>query len=99
VSDTTISSKEQMLVTYNHFKKIKTMYNKVECITLSCDNCGEIYIDENGTGFSIWGTESDAHEHADNDGWHLDDKHYCPTCHTIDDDDNLVINPVKTYKQ
>ena len=26
-------------------------------------------------------------------GWYVDEKHYCPTCHTIDDDDNLIIKP------
>lgn len=73
------------------------MYNKVECITLTCNNCGEIYCDDDGTGFSIWLTESDANEHADNDGWYLhgdDGKHYCPSCYEIDDDDNLIVKPL-----
>lgn len=31
----------------------------------------------------------------ENDGWHVteDGKHYCPECHIIDDDDNLIIKP------
>jgi Zn finger protein HypA/HybF involved in hydrogenase expression len=71
------------------------MYNKIECVTLSCDNCGEIYQDEHGTGFSIWVHESGVHDSADSDGWYLhgeEDKHYCPECHTINDNDELVIN-------
>jgi hypothetical protein len=67
------------------------MYNKVECICLSCDNCGETFMD-NHTGFSIYVDENGAHEAADNDGWYSEDgKHYCPECHTIDDDDNLIL--------
>ena len=70
------------------------MYDKVECVTLSCDNCGEIYKDEDGSGFSIWVAESDAKDAAESDGWYMlddDEKHYCPNCHDIDDEDNLII--------
>ena len=66
------------------------MYNKVECICLTCDNCGETYMDDH-SGFSIYVDENGAHEAAEDDGWHLEgDKHYCPECHTIDDEDNLI---------
>lgn len=69
------------------------MYNKVECITLSCDNCEEIYQDEHGTGYSIWVAESDAFDAAENDGWYSHGgKHYCPNCHEFDDNDNLIIH-------
>lgn len=72
------------------------MYNKVECITLTCDNCGEVYQNDH-SGFSIWITEGDAQESASNDDWYSadDDKHYCPGCHEINDDDELIIHPKK----
>lgn len=69
------------------------MYNKIECVTLYCDNCNEQYMNDH-SGFSIFVSEADANDEADNDGWHLhgdDDKHYCPECFTIDENDNLVI--------
>ena len=68
------------------------MYNKVECICITCDNCKETFMDDH-TGFSIYVDENGAHDAADNDGWYSEDgKHYCPDCHTIDDEDNLIIN-------
>lgn len=69
------------------------MYNKIECIYLTCDNCGEIFT-ENHNGFSIFLDEINAHDEADNDGWYLHGKHYCSSCHTIDDDDILIIKPI-----
>lgn len=71
------------------------MYNKVECIRISCDNCGEVYSDDH-SGFSIFLDEGTANEYADNDSWHSDNgKHYCPDCHTINDDDEIVIDESK----
>lgn len=67
------------------------MYNKVECVRLTCDNCGAEYQDDD-TGFTIFLTENDAREWAENDGWSLRNKHYCPDCFTIDDNDELIIN-------
>jgi len=72
------------------------MYNKVECIVISCDNCGETYTDEH-SGFSIYVDESSAYESADSDGWYGDKNiHYCPSCHKIDDEDNLIIDQTRT---
>jgi len=72
------------------------MYNKVECTCITCDNCGETYLDEQ-TGFSIYNDENDANQAADSDGWHSEDsKHYCPECHTINDNDELVIDMTRT---
>lgn len=74
------------------------MYNKVECVILSCDNCSETYTDDH-TGFSIFGDENAAHDHADNDGWYLghldgehEGKHYCPSCFKYDDIEDDVIH-------
>lgn len=58
---------------------------------IQCDICGTYYVDEhNGIGF--WLEIPYAEESAMNKGWYCDDKHYCPNCHTINDDDELVIN-------
>lgn len=63
--------------------------NKVECETITCDNCGDTY--ENHSGFTVFFFSSDAH--PEDDDWYVDnDTHYCPDCHTIDDDDNLIID-------
>lgn len=75
------------------------MYNKVECVVLSCDNCGESYTDEHN-GFSIFVDENQAHESADNDGWYSDNgKYYCPDCHKIDDKDNLILKKLSPQYQ
>lgn len=67
------------------------MYNKEESICITCDNCGETFLDDH-TGFALYADEINANEAADNAGWYSEDsKHYCPDCHTIDDDDNLVL--------
>jgi len=74
------------------------MYHKVECVTLTCDNCQEDYQNEH-SGFSIFVDEASANDDADSDGWHLhgdDDKHYCPECHKINDNDELVIDMTRT---
>jgi uncharacterized protein (UPF0212 family) len=71
------------------------MYHKVECVTLECDNCGEDF-EEAHVGFSIFSDENQAHESADNDGWHLGDDHYCPKCYTVTDDDIVVVNAERT---
>lgn len=66
------------------------MYNKEQSISISCDNCGDVYIDEH-TGFSLYPDEIGAQEAADNDGWHSSEgEHYCPLCHTINDNDELI---------
>lgn len=65
---------------------------KVEMFAIKCDNCTEEFHDEH-TGYSGMSTAEDIHGLADNAGWHTsdDDKHYCPTCFEIDEDDNLKI--------
>jgi len=77
------------------------MYNKVECICLTCDNCGETF-EESHNGFSIFLDENQANDEADNDGWSLhneNNKHYCPSCHTIDDDDNLIVKAIENKER
>ena len=68
------------------------MYHKFECFTISCDNCKEDYRDEH-TGFSIYVDENGLHDSADKNGWHSEENiHYCPKCHTINDNDELIID-------
>lgn len=70
------------------------MYIKDELTGIKCDNCKELYT-ETHNGFSFFSDELNAQESADNDGWfHDNKKHYCPNCHTIDDDDKLIIKNI-----
>ena len=58
----------------------------------TCDGCNEQWFDE--TNYYIAFTdESSIKDNVSNDEtWHTDgDKHYCPACHKIDDDDNLIL--------
>ena len=75
------------------------MYNRVECICITCNNCGETFTDDH-SGFSIYVDENGAHEAADNSGWYsLSGKHYCPNCHSIDDNDILHIKKLETPRR
>lgn len=74
------------------------MYYKAEYTGITCDNCGKVYMDEH-TGFAVYVDESAAHDAADNDEWYSwENKHYCPDCHTWDDEDNLIINELNKDK-
>lgn len=66
---------------------------KVECVIIVCDNCEEHFSDYND--FSIFPDEQSAHPEGHD--WHVtgDGKHYCPKCHKIDDNDNLIITTLK----
>ena len=73
------------------------MKEKVECLVLVCDNCGEHF--ENGNGFSIFSDEQSMMEDADNYDWiELEDKDYCPKCYTNPEDDVFVVAPSPTKK-
>lgn len=70
------------------------MIHEVTMFSISCDNCNEDYI-ESHNGWSAMNDQSSIQELADNDGWHTDDeKHYCPNCFTINDEDNLILKQV-----
>jgi hypothetical protein len=70
------------------------MIKELKMFTVVCDNCGK---DSNeGTEYSCWADESQAKEMASNADWiEEDDKDYCPECFSYDDDDNLIIKPIK----
>jgi len=72
------------------------MILRLDYYTVVCDNCGKQYCDEQN-GYSAWNYEHAAMEYASEEGWlKEDDKHYCPDCYEYDDNDNLIIKPVKS---
>lgn len=66
-----------------------------------CDNCGENWIDEEN-GISVFGTENDVLNEVRNfESWHTEgpfgnEKHYCPECFKVTDEDELVIDMTRT---
>lgn len=65
------------------------MTEKVECIIITCDNCGEIY--ESIAGYTIF-PDIDSSDVRDN-GWYVEEdhkRHYCEGCFTINDDDEMI---------
>ena len=64
-------------------------YRKVEMYSLFCDSCGKMYVD--GNDFCAWG-DSDMDDHEESEWSDLDDKHYCPRCHTIDQNGEVLVN-------
>ena len=66
-----------------------------------CDNCGEHWIDEE-SGLSVCYTENDILNEVRNfESWHTEgpfgnEKHYCPDCFKITDEDKLVIDMTRT---
>lgn len=71
------------------------MIHKVECVTLSCDNCKKDFV-EYHNGFSIFVDENSAYEEASNDNWFRDkDKCYCPDCYSFDEEENLIIKKLE----
>ncbi|MNL39076.1 hypothetical protein D3C87_1613310 [compost metagenome] len=68
------------------------MIHKIECATITCDGCNDDY-EAAFTGFTIFLDESTAEDCAKDDDWHVTDdgKHYCPKCHDINDNDQLIL--------
>lgn len=57
-----------------------------------CDGCGESFCSENKEGFTIFSDEGQLGEDMDSEGWYRNDNRcYCPNCHTINDEDELVL--------
>ena len=70
------------------------MINKVECVMISCDRCKQHY-ESSSTGFSIFQDVQVVHDYASDDDWYLgEDIHYCPDCHSWNDDDELIVKPL-----
>lgn len=62
--------------------------------TVVCDNCGK---DSNeDSEYSCYSDKDHAEENAIESDWiQEEDKHYCDECFSYDDDDNLIIKPIK----
>ena len=74
------------------------MIKEVKSYALICDNCGKTYI-ENYHDYSVWLEPDTAIEEAEYEDWiEHEDKHYCPNCYELDDDDNIVIKNNKVKK-
>ena len=66
------------------------MIEKIDCIIIKCNNCGDVY--EHVEGWTIFASKTDVN--PEEDDWYVeDDTHYCPDCHEIDEDDNLIVKP------
>ena len=72
---------------------------KVEVYKMVCDCCGETFHD--GNDFTCYTDDPDGsliRSEALDNGWReFGDKHYCPDCYTIDDDDNCVTKDGHVY--
>lgn len=71
------------------------MFIDVTMVGLRCDNCGKTYQNEN-TCFTAFVDKQDCAEDAEEGGWHVGRiNQYCPSCHEIDDEDNLILKNKK----
>ena len=72
------------------------MIKEITMYTVICDNCGRNSGDD--SDYSCWGTPGDAFDIASEESNYIENegKHYCPDCHTYDDNDNLVIDQSRT---
>lgn len=65
---------------------------KVESFKIVCDCCGDTF--HNGNDFVCFVDDFDGSMiriEAESSGWiSIDDKHYCPDCFTIDDENRIV---------
>lgn len=63
--------------------------------TIICDNCKlDIGQDQE---YSCWGDEGMAEDNANECDWlKHENNHYCPDCYFYDDNDELVIDKVRT---
>jgi len=71
---------------------------KVECYTMTCDNCKELY-EEHYTGYTIFHDESRINESAEDWVIGADPRNdqeeeicLCDKCHHFNDKDQLIIN-------
>ena len=73
------------------------MIEKIDMYTAVCDHCQFAYGMDGE--YSAWGEKSTMEEVLTDDGWYTDspeipmdpDKHYCPDCWYIDDNDVIVL--------
>lgn len=64
-----------------------------------CDNCGEHWRDDHSGYICFTDAESMQANVSDDGDWYTEhaipDKHYCPKCWNIDDEDNLNIRKIE----
>ena len=69
------------------------MLKEITMYTVVCDNCGKDC--NEGSEYSCYGDSSGAIDVARDSGWHCeDDKDYCESCWSYDDDNEIVIKPI-----
>jgi hypothetical protein len=81
------------------------MIYEVKMYSGKCDNCG-CAIELGGGEYSAYAHIDSVQEEMGNSEWHIEEtgkgkpnKHYCPDCFTIGDDDNIVINESRKKQQ
>ena len=69
---------------------------------INCDLCEDDFEDSR-EGYSFFADESYTNEKALEQGWFIGtigdrkvERHYCPKCHHINDDDKLILTPQTT---
>jgi hypothetical protein len=70
------------------------MIQETTCYKAYCDGCNERLCDEGREGFTLFGDMSQLEMAIDSEEWHRDydsGKCYCPDCHSINDNDELVL--------
>ena len=71
------------------------MIVEVTMYTIACDNCKETRGQD--SEYSCWNDENYALDEATDHDWiEHEGKHYCPSCYTQDDNENVVINKERT---
>lgn len=75
------------------------MKQEVKSMIIVCDSCGKHYEDGNGMVCYLGDTDgSGIEQEALNSEWEsLGDKHYCPDCYSIDENDNIVTKDGKVW--
>lgn len=63
-----------------------------KCFSATCDGCKEDF-EDGGRGWSMFQDKSVISEMMGNSEWYItsDNKTYCPSCHSINDDDELIL--------
>ena len=71
----------------------------VKGITLKCDGCGEHIELGDGTSFYEGDDGHLAEKEARESGWLvIGNRHYCPNCHHVNDDDNIETKDGRIYE-
>jgi hypothetical protein len=74
------------------------MIKEVKMFTIICDNCKhDIGEDQD---YSCWSHSSSALDNANESDWlEHEHNHYCPSCYSYNDNDELIIDSSRTNKE